>query len=376
MKCPRVFTPLLCLAGLASVPVVLAQTGVTAILPNGRAIHPVGNWIPLAPYPFALAVRPDGGQLAVPSIGFPFALNVIDNPSAANPAVRRMPEGSKKDPAVEVHAGLAYSPDGTLLYVATGDSGKIRVYRTSDWRPTGVVSLDGPIGNKISHGSFAASVTISADGKTLYALDQANFRVVILDAAKLIRLAEIPTGNYPFALALSPDGNRFYVANTGLFTYSTIPGYRKENELGTGLHFPPFGYPSRAAREGVIVEGKKIPGLGDENSTRGSSLWTCDVHDRRHPVVTAKLRLGTKITETPGETVGGAAPTGIAATDDDVFVSLAHDDAIVKVSADGSHLLDQAALSPFVGPRFKTAVAALSAASCQAVSPFTTAAYM
>ena len=215
MKCPRVFTPLLCLAGLASVPVVLAQTGVTAILPNGRAIHPLGNWIPLAPYPFALAVRPDGGQVAVPSIGFPFALNVIDNPSAANPAVKRMPEGAKKDPAVEVHAGLAYLPDGSLLYVATGDSGKVRVYRTSDLKPTGVVSLDGPIGNKISRGSFAASVTISADGKTLYALDQANFRVVILDAAKLIRLAEIPTGNYPFGLALSPRGNRLYVANAG-----------------------------------------------------------------------------------------------------------------------------------------------------------------
>jgi len=353
MKCPRVFTPLLCLAGLASVPVVLAQTGVTAILPNGRAIHPLGNWIPLAPYPFALAVRPDGGQVAVPSIGFPFALNVIDNPSAANPAVKRMPEGAKKDPAVEVHAGLAYLPDGSLLYVATGDSGKVRVYRTSDLKPTGVVSLDGPIGNKISRGSFAASVTISADGKTLYALDQANFRVVILDAAKLIRLAEIPTGNYPFGLALSPRGNRLYVANAGLFTYSTIPGYRKEDELGTGLHFPPFGYPSMAARDGVVAEGKKIPGLGDENSVRGSSLWTCDVHDRRHPVITAKLRLGTKISETPGETVGGAAPTGIAATDDEVFVSLAHDDAVVKVSADGSHLLAHAELSPFVGPRFQ-----------------------
>ncbi len=353
MKHPKVLAPLLCFTGLMSVAVVSAQTGVTAILPNGRAIHPVGNWIPLAPYPFALAVRPDGGQIAVPSIGFPFALNVIDNPSAANPAVKRMPEGSKKDPDVEVHAGLAYSPDGTLLYVATGDSGKIRVYRTNDWKTTGVASLDGLIGNKTSSGSFAATLTISADGKTLYALDQANFRIVILDAARLTKLAEIPTGNYPMSLALSPDGNRLYVANTGLFAYKTIPGYKKDDELGTGLHFPPFGYPSNAAREGVIVEGKKIPGLGDENSVRGSSLWTCDVHDRRHPIITAKLRLGTRISETPGETVGGAAPTGIAATHDEVFVSLAHDDSVVKVSADGSHLLAQVALSPFVGPRFQ-----------------------
>ncbi len=345
--------PLACLPALAFISAVPAQTGVTAILPNGRAIHPVGNWIPLAPYPFALAVRPDGGQIAVPSIGFPFALNVIDNPSAADPAVKRMPERSKKDPDVEVHAGLAYSPDGSLLYVATGDSGKVRVYRTSDWKPTAAVSLDGLIGNKSSSGSFAATLTMSPDGKTLYALDQANFRVVILDAARLVRLAEIPTGNYPIGLALSPDGKRLYVANTGLFTYSTIPGYKKDDELGTGLRFPPFGYPSKAAREGVITEGKKIPGLGDENSVRGSSLWTCDVRDRRHPVIMARLRLGTRISEIRGKTVGGAAPSGIAATDHEVFVSLAHEDAVVKVSADGSHLLDQAALSPFVGPNFQ-----------------------
>ena len=36
------------------------SSGITAVLPNGREIHPAGNWIPLAPYPFALAVRPDG----------------------------------------------------------------------------------------------------------------------------------------------------------------------------------------------------------------------------------------------------------------------------------------------------------------------------
>src|SRR5579863_5836060 len=101
-----------------------AQTGVTAVLPNGREIHPAGNWIPVAPYPFALALRPDGAQIAVPSIGFPFALNVIDQPDGSSPTVRRWPAAGGNDSSVEVHAGLVYSPDGSLLYVATGDSGK------------------------------------------------------------------------------------------------------------------------------------------------------------------------------------------------------------------------------------------------------------
>jgi YVTN family beta-propeller protein len=336
-----------------------AQTGVNAVLPNGREIRPAGNWIAVAPYPFALSVRPDGAQLAVPSIGFPFALNVIDNPASPSPVVRRWPATGGNDPSVEVHAGLTYSPDGAMLYVATGDSGKIRAYRTSDWKPVAEISLDGPVARPTPgtqkndfQQSFAATLLISADGKTLYALDQGGWRIVILDAAKLERLASIPTGNYPFGMALSPDGAKLYVTNTGLFEYTAIPGSNEKDPLGTGLHFPPFGYPSKKAREGAVVEGKQIQGLGDENSTRGSSLWTFDVHDRERPSLIAKLRLGEKITEARGQTVGGAAPSGVVADTDAVYVALAHEDAIAKITADGSRLVAQAELSPFTGSRF------------------------
>jgi len=343
-----------CAAVVFASPALSAQSGVTAVLPNGREIHPAGNWIPLAPYPFALAVRPDGGEIAVPSIGFPFTLNVVADPSGASPTVRRMPPaGMHSDPVIEVHAGMTYSLDGSLLYVATGDSGKVRAYRTSDWTAAGEVSLDGPIAGKESSGSFAATLILSQDGHTLYALDQGNWRVVILDAATLKRIAEIPTGSYPFGLALSPDGARLYVTNIGLFEYTTVPGISEKDKLGTGLHFAPFGYPSKAAREGTAAEGKQVPGLGDENSVRGSSLWTYDVHDREHPAITAKLRLGTRISEAPGETIGGAAPCGVEALADAVYVALAHEDAVAKISADGTKILTQTALSPLAGANFQ-----------------------
>ena len=220
-----------------------AQSGVSAVLPNGREIRPVGTWIPLAPYPFALAVRPDGGQLAVPSIGFPFALNVIDTPADGRPTVRRMPDGDKNDPNVEVHAGLAYSPDGTMLYVATGDSGKVRAYSTADWKVTGEVSLDGECDGKTYAGSFAATLVVSADGAAIYVLDQGNWRVVILDAHRLHLDSCIATGAYPFGLALSPDGKRLYVTNSGLFEYQTIPGADSQNPLATGLRLSSLRLP-------------------------------------------------------------------------------------------------------------------------------------
>ncbi len=343
--------------GFAPVAVLRAQAGFKATLPNGREIHPAGSWIPLAPYPFALAVRPDGEQIAVPSIGFPFALNVINNPS--NPSVFRLPSGSRSNPSIAVHAGLAYSRDGRLLYVATGDSGRLRVYRTSDWKLAGDVPLDGPTrkaNGKVASvsGSFAASVIVSPDGRTLLVLDQGNWRVVLLDAASLRLIASVPTGAYPFAMALSPDGCRLYVTNAGLFEYRLIPGTDPQHHpLETGLHFPPFGYPSRAARNGATVEGKPVPGLGDENSTRGSSLWTYEIGDREHPAVTAKLRLGARISERPRGIVGGAAPAGVAASADAVYVALAHEDELVKISPDGTRVVRRVELSPFTGKRFE-----------------------
>ena len=337
------------------------QSGVQAILPNGRQIRPAGSWIPLAPYPFAIALKPDGSEAAIPSIGFPFALNIIGHPDSAAPTIRKMPSGQDNDPAIETHAGLAYSPDGQTLYVATGNSGKISLYNTADWHQLAQIPLDGETAPNdtasIFTHSFAASVLISADGQTLYALDQGNWRIAIIDAAQKKVIASIPTGAYPYGQALSLDGNRLYITNSGLFEYKTVPGATREDKLATGLKFPPFGYPSKEAREGVTIDGRKIPGLGDENSSRGSSLWTYDIHDPQHPVKTAELRLGSPITEARTghgtSDVGGAAPTGVTSDESAVYVSLAHQDSIVKISPDGSHLLAEAALTPFTGKRFE-----------------------
>ncbi len=333
---------------------VRAQTGdaraIHAVLPNGREIRPVGGWVQLAPYPFAIALRHDGSEAAIPSIGFPFALNVISHLDAPEPTAHRMPSGPESSPQIETHAGLAYSPDGSLLYVATGDSGKVAIYNTADWKRVGEIALDGATAGQEFKGSFAATLIVSASGRWLYALDQGNWRVVILDAKKRERVASVATGAYPFGLALSPDEKRLYVTNSGLFEYTAIKGARADAKEATGLHFAPYGYPSKAARNGVVSEGKHIQGLGDENSTRGSSLWTYSVEQPTHPLVTAKLRLGQLIAGR--QRIGGAAPTGVVADADAVYVSLSHQDSVVRVSADGTHVLGEAALSPFTGKRF------------------------
>lgn len=343
-----------------------AQTGVHATLPNGRSITPEGTWVTTAPFPFALALKPDGTELTVPAVGWPFSLNVISLPTYDNHeqfSVKRLPAQVENDPKIEAHAGVAYSPDGLLLYETTGDSGKVRAYSTADWSVVREGSLDGAVADFGVEGapsekftdSFASTLALSPDGRMLYVLDQANWRVVIVDAAILKPIASVPTGSYPFGIALSPDGGRLYITNTGLFEYKLISSVNPKDLLGTGLKFAPTGYPSKATREGTVVEGHQVPGLGDENSVNGSSLWSYDVRTPSLPALLGKLRLGAAITEKSGATVGGAAPTGVVATDKKVYVTLAHQDSVVEISADGQSVLRELPLTPFSGARFEDA---------------------
>ena len=327
-----------------------AEHNVTTMIPNGRRITPAGDWIPVAPFPFALALRPDGQQLVAASLGFPFALNVIDRPQAADRTVTQIPRGFLSIPGVEVYAGIAYAPGGKRLYVSTGDTGFVDVMSTNDWRRIARISLNGLLQGHVYKESFAAMLVLSNKGRTLYVIDQANWRVVVIDTATGTKIGSLKTGVNPIALCLDPDGGRLYVANSGLFEYKTIPGADNADRLHSGLHFPPFGYPSQAARQGASVEGRNIPGLGDANDSRGSSLWTYDVSDLKRMRHTVSLRLGTPI---ESHVVGGAAPSGLAADSKAVYVSLAHEDAVAVIDPNGRSLEAEIPLSPFTGAEFQ-----------------------
>ena len=337
-----------CFAAVA----ISAQTpAFTAVLPNGRHIQPLGTWTQVAPYPMAIAISPDGSQAAVPSIGFPFAINIVHNPSSSEPQVDAMPRGAMRSDQVRTHAGVAYSPDGRQIFVATGDSGTVDIYDTTTWKQLSTIHLDGTVAGKMYHGSFAATLLLSANGRWLFVLDQGNWRVVVIDTQSGALVASAESGVYPYGLALSPDQTKLYVTNTGLFEYKPVPGIKPDDIPGTGLTFPPFAYPSKSAREGAVVEGKKVPALGPENSLRGSSLWTYNLTSTGAILLSSKLRLGAAISGQGRGVIGGAAPTGVVADANAAYVSLARQDSIAKVSPDGKRLLAETPLTPFSDPK-------------------------
>ena len=126
-------------------------------------------------------------------------------------------------------SGVVVSPDGQRLYVANTGSNTVSVINTAtgqriDATPSNIFSTD------ISVGSSPGALAVSADGKRLYVANTGSGTVSVINTDTYQRIdanpsnifsTDITVGSSPSALALGADG-RLYVANRGSNTVSVI----------------------------------------------------------------------------------------------------------------------------------------------------------
>ncbi len=303
------------------------------ILSTGRSIKPVGHHVPVTRFPYGLAMTRDGKTLFVASDGVG---QIITDWDQTNPAVAmfRPPDyvsrpGGKPEPSNT--GGADFSPDGRTLYWSAGELGSIAFFDTATRQETAQVALNCELNGQAFKDSYAVDVKCSADGKYLYCADVANFRVAVIDVEQKKVVGSVPVGRYPYALAVV--GDKVYVANIGLFEYSPIPPPKDKRFDIRGLTFPPFGYPSKAARDGVKAEGRKIPGLGEPNVPESFSVWGVDVSNPSSPTVISRVKTGLLVgaPSDNGKTVGGSAPNFLAAHGGALYVSNGNNDMIERI---------------------------------------------
>jgi len=320
------------------------------IIPNGRIIRPAGRSITTAPHPYGLTLSPDGNTAVTANSGTsPLSITIVRNILSEHPEIQQVPPGPTSDKGVlaSVFMGLAISPDGETIYVAGGQENKIYLFDLASGAEKGSIDCSYITDEfDYSHG-YIGDLVLSEDGKTLYAVDQIGFRMVVIDTEQRKHLHSVPVGRYPFGICLSPDEKKIYVANVGMFQYAYVKDGTGEEAKVKPIDYPAFAYQSKEMREGVENDTVSIPGLGDPNAAEAFSVFSIDL-TQSEPQVVAKIKtghlVGALVEDIPA--VGGSSPNSMVATDDYIFVSNGNNDNISVISIDRDTVIDAIYLKP------------------------------
>ena len=144
-----------------------------------------------------LVVSPNGGMLYVPvNTVFEHLVHFIQ------------PSGADSPPTCTVGTfpvGIAVTPDGAELYVATRDSNAVNVVGTAAHNLLATISV----------GQKPFDVAMAPDGSKVYVtLNTADSIQVISTATRQVT-ATIPVGDAPFGVAINPSGTKLFVAEQG-----------------------------------------------------------------------------------------------------------------------------------------------------------------
>jgi len=223
----------------------------TGITPNGWVVSPAGRQIDLADKtwwsdrPFGEALSPDGRTLLVTSNGQSMqTLKVVDVPAGTvrQTIPYKAPEA--------LFIGLTWSPDGKHAYASAGGNNKVRRY---DWDGSTLTEQ-----KPIPVSADPAGLTVSADGRTLYAAQNLGDSLAVIDlaTATLTSVAlgacgesggpvqyatsgqPAPAQCQPYGAALSRDGRTVFASNWGEHSVTAIDAATRavRGKINVGTH--------------------------------------------------------------------------------------------------------------------------------------------
>ena len=186
------------------------QNGPNALLVSGWKTTPAGRQLPSGDMILSGQVSPDGTLFAFTNTGYTgHALHIVDLASEKETVTF---------PLEMAWSGLAFSPDGKRIWVSAGAG-----YALSDilyfdrWDNEGWKA--GRSGYTLlgaaKDQTAVSSLVVSTDGKLLYALNNSDEHLYILETYGGRAVARVKVGNHPLSARLSKDGRTLYVANLG-----------------------------------------------------------------------------------------------------------------------------------------------------------------
>jgi YVTN family beta-propeller protein len=194
-----------------------------SIIPNGRIVKPAGNTFRVAPHPYGLCLSPDGRTAVTANSGTsPLSISILKNIQSPYPEIIQVPPGAGTDKGIlaSVFMGLAVSPDNRIVYVSGGQENKIYLFDLDTGNSAGFIDCAGVSDSRDFTDGYIGDITMNMAGTRLYAVDQINFILLVIDPIGKQVLHRVNTGRYPFGVCLSTDERKAFVANVGMFEYS------------------------------------------------------------------------------------------------------------------------------------------------------------
>ena len=300
--------------------------GIT-VLPSGRFITPAGKTLRITHDPFGLAISPDQ------KVAISLHENVFSIIDLTTQLVKRIPDYNKEEESPLKKGsflGIAFHPSKKIVYLSGGDEGTVIIYDYEKFKKIKSIKLDGIFNNKLFEGSFTSDIALLEKTNELLILDRGNFRLVRYNLNTNKIVASIETGRQPFGLAISPDQKTVLVANVGMYTYPIVEGTTKDNIQSQYINWHPYGNNTKESINGTIIDGKRIPGLGDPNTEESMSVYVIDLTKN---TIKAKLKTGMLLGELveDAEVIGGASPNSIVINNQYAFVTNATNDNIAVI---------------------------------------------
>lgn len=183
----------------------------TNLLFNGWGVTPAGHQVLMSDLALKLVITPDQKRVIATHGGFNNeGITVIDLATQKQ---------TQFIPLREAWNGIAFSPNGREFFVSGGDSKQIYVFTYKD----GVAALDHTVKAE-APGSpvFLAGLAVDSATGVIYACNEANHEILVLDPKTLALEARIPVGLHPHTCVIGADHRHLYVSNWGSHDVSVV----------------------------------------------------------------------------------------------------------------------------------------------------------
>jgi YVTN family beta-propeller protein len=178
-------------------------------LPTGAYLDPAGAVSDLGPYPFAMIHVSDPDRAVVLLAGYrDNGVQIVD--PASGKVLQTLPQRA-------AFAGLAYDSTRHRIYASGGNRDLVYVYDWTDGTATMRDSLVLQPRTARQDGiRYPAGIALSPDGATLYAAENLDDSLAVVDVASGHVRQRVGAGRYPYAVVVAPDGD-VYASAWGAF---------------------------------------------------------------------------------------------------------------------------------------------------------------